>query len=86
MTSYLTIQGFLVAAVALVFTGKFEKGHHIQSQAIILLSFLGILISMVVFISVRRARKAKENVRTHWRNNLSLKADKYEKIYFSQIL
>ncbi len=67
MTWYLTIQGFIVAGVALIFTGKFEDHQHLRTAAITLLSFLlGIAISLVVFISVRRARNAKKKVGDKW--------------------
>ena len=76
MTWYLTIQGFTIAAVALILTGKLENDMHLQKQAIILLSCLGIAISLVVFISVRRARNAKKNVRAKWKQYVPKYPDK----------
>jgi thiazole synthase ThiGH ThiG subunit len=71
MTWYLTIQGFIVASVALAFTGKFESHPYLQIPAIILLSILGIAISAVVYVAVRRARDNKKKVGQMWE-----KADK----------
>ena len=68
MTWYLTIQGFIVAAVALIFTGRFEHHQYLLKPAIRLLSFLGIAISLVLFISVHRARKAKKKVGGKWKD------------------
>jgi hypothetical protein len=66
MTWYLTIQGFIVASVALSFTGKFESHPYLQIPATILLSTLGIAISAVVFISVGRARENKMKIGKMW--------------------
>jgi len=66
MTWYLTIQGFIIASVALTFTGKFESHLGLRIPGIIALSFLGIAISVVVFIAVLRARKAKKKVCKKW--------------------
>ena len=65
MTWYLTIQGFIIAGVALIFAKGFEPVA-IRKPAIILLSSLGIAISVVIFISVRRARNEKAKIREHW--------------------
>jgi hypothetical protein len=66
MTWYLTIQGFIVASVALSFTGKFESHPYLQIPATILLSTLGIAISAVVFVSVGRARDNKNKIGKMW--------------------
>jgi hypothetical protein len=66
MTWYLTIQGFIIAGVALMFTGKFESHLGLRIPGIIALSILGIAISVVVFIAVLRARKAKKKVCKKW--------------------
>ena len=71
MTWYLTIQGFIIAAIALTFTGKFEFDEQLRTPAIIALSALGIEISIVVFISVRRARSAKRDIGRQWNTWLS---------------
>lgn len=68
VTWYLAIQGFIITGVALIFTGKFEYHQHLQTPAIRLLSFLGIAISFIVFISVYRARKAKRKIGCKWQN------------------
>ena len=67
MTWYLTIQGFIIAGVALTFAEHFKPAA-IQKPAIILLSSLGIAISVVIFISVRRARNAKNEIKKKWEN------------------
>jgi hypothetical protein len=66
MTWYLTIQGFIVASVALAFTGKFESHPCLQIPATILLSTLGIAISAVVYVAVRRARDNKKKIGRMW--------------------
>lgn len=71
MTWYLTIQGFIIAAVALIFTGKLEDYQNLRTPVIRLLSFLGISISFVVFISVLRARKAKKITGSKWKKSVS---------------
>lgn len=65
MTWYLTIQGFIIAGVALAYAKDSALGT-LRESAITLLSSLGIAISMIVFISVRRARNAKKKVRKKW--------------------
>ena len=67
MTWYLTIQGFIVASVALAFTGNFGSRPYLQSPAIVLLSILGIAISAAVYIAVRRARNNKKKVGSFWK-------------------
>lgn len=66
MTWYLTIQGFIIAGVALAFTGEFKSHVHLKIPGIIALSILGIAISVVVFMAVLRARKAKRKVCDKW--------------------
>lgn len=66
MTWYLTIQGFIVAGVALGLTGRFESHSNLQTPGIVALSILGIAISVIVFIAVLRARKAKRDARDRW--------------------
>ena len=66
MTWYLTIQGFIIGSIALIFNGELETNDCLKLSAILLLSCLGILLSIIVFISVIRARKAKENVCRKW--------------------
>ena len=65
MTWYLTIQGFTITGVALAYANDFPLAA-LRESAIVLLSSLGIAISVVVFISVRRARSAKNKVCTEW--------------------
>jgi len=65
MTWYLTIQGFIIAGIALTYAKDSELGA-LQESAIILLSSLGIALSVVVFIVVRRARSAKKKLRKQW--------------------
>lgn len=68
MTWYLSIQGFIIASVALTFTDKFESHLGLERPGIIALSILGIAISVVVFIAVCRARKAKNKIYLNWKN------------------
>jgi Na+/melibiose symporter-like transporter len=63
MTWYLTIQGFIIAGTALIYTKDSALGDP-QKSAIILLSSLGIALSVIVFIAVLRARSAKKKLRT----------------------
>jgi beta-phosphoglucomutase-like phosphatase (HAD superfamily) len=65
MTWYLTIQGFIIAGIALTYAKDTALGA-LQESAIILLSSLGIALSVVVFIVVRRARSAKKKLREQW--------------------
>ena len=69
MTWYLTIQGFIVAAAALIFTGRFKHHQYLPTPAIRLLSSIGIAISLVLFISVRRARITKREVGDQWNSS-----------------
>ena len=66
MTWYLTIQGFIVAGVALSLTGRFESHSSLQTPGIVALSILGTGISVIVFIAVLRARRAKSDARDKW--------------------
>jgi beta-phosphoglucomutase-like phosphatase (HAD superfamily) len=65
MTWYLTIQGFIIAAVALICKGDFHL-LALRKPAVILLSAVCIALSIVVIASVRRARNAKSKVRKKW--------------------
>lgn len=77
MTWYLSIQGFIIASIALTFTDKFESYLGLERPGIIALSILGIAISVVVFIAVCRARKAKKEIYLKWD-----KLDENEKKFF----
>lgn len=66
MTWYLTIQGFIIAGVALICGREFEFPER-RIPAIVVLSGLGIAISLVVFVSVCRARSAKRKISNTWR-------------------
>jgi len=77
MTWYLTIQGFIIAGVSLIFTSKVDLHENLQKPAIVLLSFLAATISIVVLISVLRARKAKKEVREKWANHISDDKDSF---------
>lgn len=67
MTWYLTIQGFIIAGVALT-CGKEFAFTSDRGLIIAMLSSLGIAISLFVFISVRRARNAKKKVAQKWKD------------------
>ena len=77
MTWYLTIQGFIIAGVSLIFISKVDLYENLQKPAIVLLSFLAAAISIIVLISVLRARKAKKEVREKWDNYISDDKDSY---------
>ena len=68
MTWYLTIQGFLVASAAVVLAGDSKVYVHLQNSLITALPVLGISISLIVYIAIRRARVNKKYVGKFWRN------------------
>jgi hypothetical protein len=65
MTWYLTIQGFVIAAVAFIFSSDF-KFVDLRIISVILLAIACILISFTLFVSVLRARNAKKIVIKKW--------------------
>ena len=80
MTWYLTIQGFIIAGIALTYTKDTALGA-LQESAIILLSSLGIALSVVVFIVVRRARSAKKKLREQWHSWKIYKIDDLKSLH-----
>ncbi|MBN1578411.1 MAG: hypothetical protein JW913_17755 [Chitinispirillaceae bacterium] len=65
MTWYLTIQGFIIAGISLLFTSR-DKFAEFVIPGTVSLSILAIAISLAVFFAVFRARQVKKTMERYW--------------------